>query len=165
MSPRILVAGIGNIFLGDDGFGVEVAIRLAARTSFQELRVKDFGIRGLDLAYAMMDDWELVIMVDAVSRGGKPGSLYVIEPDITDIASRATLDAHAMTPGRVLQLITVLGGRVPRTIIVGCEPAQLGGEEGAIGLSDVVEAAVQPAVTTIERLMAEALATQTQTAV
>lgn len=165
MSPRILVAGIGNIFLGDDGFGVEVANRLAARISFQELRVKDFGIRGLDLAYAMMDDWELVIMVDAVSRGGKPGSLYVIEPDITDIASRATLDAHAMTPDRVLQLITVLGGRVPRTIIVGCEPVQLGGEEGAIGLSDVVEAAVQPAVTTIERLMAEALATQTQTAV
>ncbi|MGH9569302.1 MAG: hydrogenase maturation protease, partial [Candidatus Angelobacter sp.] len=91
--------------------------------------------------------------------------LYVIEPDITDIASRATLDAHAMTPDSVLQLITVLGGRVPRTIIVGCEPAQLGGEEGAIGLSDVVEAAVQSAVTTIERLMAKALTTQTQTAV
>ncbi|MGH9565813.1 MAG: hydrogenase maturation protease, partial [Candidatus Angelobacter sp.] len=108
MSPRILVAGIGNILLGDDGFGVEVANRLATRTSSQELCIKEFGIRGLDLAYAMMDDWELVIMVDAVSRGGKPGSLCVIEPDITDIAPRATLDAHAMTPERVLQLITVL---------------------------------------------------------
>ena len=91
--------------------------------------------------------------------------LYVIEPDITDIASRATLDAHAMTPERVLQLITVLGGRVPRTIIVGCEPAQLGGEEGNRAQRRGGSGGVQPAVTTIEGLMAKALKTQTQTAV
>ncbi len=164
MSARVLVAGIGNIFLGDDAFGVEVARKLLARSWPDDVLIKDFGIRGLDLAYAMMEPWDLVILVDAISRGQAPGTLYVVEPEVDDSAPRSTPDGHAMTPEKVLELVKSLGGQIPRTLVLGCEPAQFGGEEGCIGLSEIVEASLEEAAQEVERLMTEGLSIKTQAA-
>lgn len=164
MSARVLVAGIGNIFLGDDAFGVEVVRRLHARSWPEGVLVKEFGIRGLDLAYAMMEQWDLVLLVDAIARGADPGTLYVVEPELSDQAARSTPDAHAMTPERVLELVKSLGGEVPRTLVLGCEPAQLGGEEGCIGLSEIVEASLEDAIKEVDRLVAEASSVKIQAA-
>jgi hydrogenase maturation protease len=160
----VLVAGIGNIFLGDDAFGVEVVRRLLARHQPEGVVVKDFGIRGLDLAYAMMEPWDLVILVDAISRGEAAGTLFVLEPELDNNGSHSTPDAHAMTPEKVLELVKSLGGQVPRTLVLGCEPAQLGGEEGCIGLSNIVEASLEVAIKEVDRLVTEALSTRTQAA-
>src|SRR5947209_18225385 len=126
--PRLLVAGIGNIFLGDDAFGVEVAQRLARRPLPDGVRVADFGIRGLDLTYALLDDYETVVLVDAVPRGGQPGTLYVLEPEgaeppAVEPADRL-IEAHDMNPTRVLHLARALGGNIPRVLIVGCDPGK-----------------------------------------
>src|SRR5947209_17090655 len=121
--PRILVACVGNIFLGDDAFGVEVARRLARRQP-PEVRVVDFGIRGFDLTYALLEDYEAVVLVDAVPRGGPPGTLYVLEPDTAEPADApATVETHDMDPMKVLRLVRAMGGRVRRLVVVGCEPA------------------------------------------
>jgi len=154
-APRILIAGIGNIFLGDDAFGVEVLRRLP--NFGPNVTVKDFGIRGYDLAYALLDGYELVILVDAAPRGDAPGTLYVMELNIEAADSGeqtgSALDAHAMTPTGVLRLARSLGGPLPaRILLVGCEPASLGGDEGFIGLSDPVSAAVDAAVPLIESI-------------
>jgi hydrogenase maturation protease len=164
MSARVLVAGIGNIFLGDDAFGVEVVRKLLNRDWPEGVLVKDFGIRGLDLAYAMMEPLDLVIIVDAISRGDAPGTLYVVEPELDEADPRSTPDAHAMTPERVLELVKSLGGHVPRTLVLGCEPAQLGDEEGSIGLSVIVGASLEPAAKEVDRLVTEALNIKTQAA-
>jgi hydrogenase maturation protease len=162
MSGRVLVAGIGNIFLGDDAFGVEVARRLLTQRWPEGVLIKDFGIRGLDLAYAMMEPWNLVILVDAIFRGQAPGILYVLEPELDNRAPRSTPDAHAMTPEKVLELVRTLGGSVPRTVVLGCEPAQFGGEEGRIGLSDAVEASLELAAKEVDRLVTAALSIKSQ---
>ncbi len=158
---RILVAGIGNIFLGDDGFGVEVAKRLAERPFPENVRVVDFGIRGFDLAYALMDGPDVTILVDACPRGGQPGTLYVIEPDLTELASAAgqfaPVEAHSMNPMNVLRVATSMGGNLKRVLLVGCEPESLGGEEGHMGLSAPVEDAVGEAVTAVEILVEKVL--------
>jgi hydrogenase maturation protease len=155
---RVLVAGIGNVFLGDDGFGVEVARRLQSRPRRPGVEVADFGIRGVDLAYAL-GDYDAVILVDAAPRGGVPGSLYVIEPGPDPAATSMPPDAHGMDPVKVLWLARQLGGRQPRTLIVGCEPALVpaapAGEEVVATLSPVVEQAVAEAVTVVESLVAE----------
>lgn len=155
----ILVAGVGNIFLGDDAFGVEVAQRLLARKLPQEVRVTDFGIRSYDLAYALMEPWELVILVDALPRGGEPGTVYTMEVELPDANSPdglPALDAHSMNPVAVLQLVAHLGGRLNRLLVVGCEPAGVEpDEEGRIGLSPAVEAATQEAIDVIEKLIAK----------
>jgi len=159
---RILIAGVGNIFLGDDAFGVEVAQRMLRRTPRDGVRVVDFGIRGLDLAYALLDDYEAVILVDAAPRGEAPGTLYVIEPDTvvtpesgpTDL----TIDTHGMDPVKVLRLVAALGGRVRRLLVVGCEPTPSGdAEEIETGMSAPVRAAAEEAVTLIESLLADIL--------
>ncbi len=159
-APRILIAGIGNIFLGDDAFGIDVLRRLPSLAA--NITVKDFGIRGYDLAYALLDGYDAVILVDAAPRGEAPGTLYVMEPSLKDSEpgdqAEPALDAHAMTPAGVLRLAKSLGGQLPaRILLVGCEPASLGGEEGYMGLSDPVSAAVDPAVALIEQLIAEDL--------
>jgi hydrogenase maturation protease len=160
-SPRILVAGIGNIFLGDDGFGVEVIRRLSSHTFPENVRVHDFGIRGYDLAYALLDGYDTTILIDAAPRGEEPGTLYVIEPDVSEgdgsTAQESTLDAHAMNPVSVLRLAKSMGEVSGRILLVACEPATLGGEEGQMGLSEAVEAAVDEAVKMIEKLIAELL--------
>jgi hydrogenase maturation protease len=153
---KILVAGVGNIFLGDDAFGVEVVQRLARRTVSEDVSVVDFGIRSYDLAYALMEPWELVILVDAVSRGDRPGTVYVIEPKLPEQGeSPVGFDAHSMDPVSVLQLVGKLGGTFARTLVVGCEPAKMDADEyGQFGLSQPVQAAVDDAICTIEELIA-----------
>ena len=157
---RVLVAGIGNVFLGDDGFGVEVVRRLTGRGLPEGVEVKDFGIRGMDLAYALQDDYELVVIVDAVPRGGEPGTVYLIEPEVEDDAE-VPLDTHGMDPVRVLRLSRALGARPTRTLVVGCEPqAVLAGEdfdEMLMELSEPVRTAVEEAVELVVRLVGEAL--------
>lgn len=164
MKPLILVAGIGNIFKGDDGFGVEVANRLAMKSGNEAVQIVDFGIRGLDLAYALMDgDYRLVILVDAVQRGGPPGTVYLITPELTDNGWEMGVgtQTHGMDPARVLAWVRAMGEKLTEIRIVGCEPAELGDdEELKLGLSTVVAEAVEPAVLTIERLIEETAASQ-----
>jgi len=160
-APRILVAGIGNIFLGDDAFGVEVVRRLSTRELPPNVRVTDFGIRGYDLAYALLDGYDTTILVDACPRGELAGTLYVIEPDVSDVGGpeeqQATVEAHSMNPLNVLRLATSMGGPLKRVLLVGCEPATLGPEEGQMGLSEPVEAVVDEAVKLVETLIAKIL--------
>ncbi len=158
--PRILIAGVGNIFLGDDAFGSEVARRLLQRQLPEEVRVVDFGIRGLDLTYALLDGYETVILVDATSRGGLPGTLYVIEPEKGDLEESCDplLEMHSMDPVKVLRLAAAMGALVERLLLVGCEPARCEEtEDMALGLSPPVQAAVDEAVPFIEALVARVL--------
>ncbi|MGA8740002.1 MAG: hydrogenase maturation protease [Terracidiphilus sp.] len=151
---KILVAGIGNIFLGDDAFGVEVVRRLMNREIPAEARVVDFGIRGLDLAYALQDGYETTILVDAFPHGQPPGTLSVVELDARDIAAATPdVDPHSMHPLNVLRMASAMNGNLHRVLLVGCEPAYLGGDEGRMGLSEPVEAAVEEAVNTTESLV------------
>lgn len=156
MTRRILVAGIGNIFLGDDGFGVEVVRRLAERALPDGVRVVDFGIRGMDLAYALLGDYDALIFVDAAPRGGPPGTLYVIEPRI-DQEGEVPLDTHGMDPVKVLALARALGARPIPTVVVGCEPAVVldgtAAEDVLVELSAPVQAAVDEAVRLVESLV------------
>ena len=155
--PSILVAGIGNIFLGDDAFGVEVVRRMAGLELPASVRVADFGIRGFDLAYALQDGYETTILVDACPHGAAPGTLYVIEPDLKALdgpdAAPATVEAHAMNPMNVLRMARAMNIEVKNILLVGCEPETLGGEEGQMGLSAPVEAAVDEAVKLVESLV------------
>jgi hydrogenase maturation protease len=159
-APRILIAGIGNIFLGDDAFGSELARRLAGRPLPEGVRVIDFGIRGLDLAYALLDGYEAAILLDATARGGAPGTLYVIEPDpATADASPPQIDAHGLDPVQVLRLAAGLGSSTGRILLVGCEPATLGTEEDPVmGLSAPVAAAVAEAIPLVDSLVNSLLA-------
>ena len=156
---KILVAGIGNIFFGDDAFGCEVASRLAQRPVPECVRVIDFGIRSYDLAYAMMENYDATILVDATQQGAEPGTLYVIEPDTKklDELPNESVNAHSMNPVRVLQLVRSLGGSPGWLRVVGCEPAVLEPEDGAMGLSERVQAAVGPAIEMIELLVHDLL--------
>jgi hydrogenase maturation protease len=152
--PRILVAGIGNVFLGDDGFGVALADRIARRALPNGVDVVDFGLRGMDLAFAMQDGYEAVVMLDATPRGQAPGTLYVIEADVSE--GDPALDTHGMDPVKVLGLVRTLGASPPRTFIVGCEPqTRMTGEEESIvaQLSEPVLAALDPAVRLVESLL------------
>ena len=161
-TKSILIAGIGNIFLGDDGFGVEVASRLANRLFPSGVRVADFGIRGFDLAYALMEGYETTILVDACPGEGRPGSLFVVEPDLQDLnsagAPQGFMEPHAMTPINVLRMATGMGGELKRVLVVGCVPATLGPDEGQMGLSEPVAAAVDEAVKLIDSLVTRILA-------
>jgi hydrogenase maturation protease len=148
MTAKILVAGVGNIFLGDDGFGVEVALALSDRQLPESVKVKDFGIRGFDLAYALLDPWDAVIIVDALPRGEAAGTLYVVEPDLAALAGAASaaINPHGMDPVRVLNLAASQGTISAQVLVVGCEPQDFGDElEGRMGLSAPVQAAVEEA--------------------
>jgi hydrogenase maturation protease len=165
-APRVLVAGIGNIFLGDDAFGSEVARRLMCQALPDEVRVVDYGIRGIDLAYALMDNPSAAILVDAVPRGGLPGTLYVIEPDVSADGEchggETMIEAHAMDPVRVLRAAAAMGARPRRVLVVGCEPATFGSDEDpAMGLSPPVEAAVDEAIRMIRSLIDQVLNPET----
>lgn len=159
---RILVAGIGNIFLGDDAFGSEVARRLTQRTWPEGVRVEDFGIRGFDLAFALLDDHELAILIDATPRGGAPGTLYQIEPDLNEVNELdqpdLMLDTHGMNPMKVLAMVKSMGGEFRKVLLVGCEPAPLDADEGALGLSAAAQAAVEEAVPLVSDLVQQHLA-------
>ena len=147
MQPaRVLVAGIGNIFLGDDGFGVEVAKRLSSHEFPAGVRVVDFGIRGIDLAYAL-DGYETTILVDAYPHGQVPGTVSLVEPDLSKLeeSPQDVVEAHGMDPLNVLRMASSRNGGLKKILLVGCEPATFGGEEGHMGLSGPVEAAVEEA--------------------
>jgi hydrogenase maturation protease len=153
-NPSILVACIGNIFLGDDAFGVEVARRLLARPSRDGVRVIDFGIRGFDLAYALQDGYDTTILVDAYPHGQKPGTISLVEPDLNHLDDNAGfVQPHAMNPVNVLRMAKAMNGSLRRVLLVGCEPQSLGGEEGHMGLSPAVEAAIDRAVNEIELIV------------
>jgi len=145
--PQTLVAGVGNIFFGDDGFGPEVA-RALQREPPQDAKVEDFGIRGLHLGYELLNGYERAILIDAVPRGGAPGTLYVIEPDVS-VPSGAP-DAHRMDLQNVFAFVRMLGGAAPPITIVGCEPEST--EEG-IGLSPAVAGAVDAGAALVRRLV------------
>jgi hydrogenase maturation protease len=160
--PRILIACVGNIFLGDDGFGTEVAKRLEQRPLPPGVILKDFGIRALDLAYTLLDPYEMIVLVDACARGGEPGTVYLLEPEAVDATTPGVpLNAHAMNPTGVLRMAKSMGGPSGKVLIVGCEPLDMGSEEeGKLGLSDPVLAAVGQAVTMIETLISKDLANE-----
>jgi hydrogenase maturation protease len=142
---KILVAGIGNIFLGDDGFGPEVVRRVSGETGWDDsgVHVVDYGIRGLHLAYDLLDGWDALVLVDAVPECGRPGEVHVFEADPSAAATPTGLDAHRMDPAEVFASLRALGGTAPRTIVVGCQVATV---EERIGLSAPVDAAIADAV-------------------
>lgn len=152
---KILVAGVGNILLGDDGFGVEVVRRLAARAPGPGVRVADFGIRGFDLTCALLEPHDRVILVDASCRGGKPGTIYLMEPGEAS-GNPATIEAHGLDPEQVFRAVRSQGGSLKNLLIVACEPLDFGDPEtGRLGLSAPVAAAVDEALGLIESLLKE----------
>jgi hydrogenase maturation protease len=163
--PRVLVAGIGNLFLSDDGFGPEVVRRLAADAVLPDavlpdavlpdaVRVTDYGIRGMHLAYDLLDPYDAVVLVDALPGGGAPGRIEVFEVAANDVGG-GELDAHGMDPAAVLAAVRNLGGTLPPTYVVGCRVAHVG---DGIGLSPVVAAAVPEAVTAVRELVGRLVA-------
>ncbi|MBO2450782.1 hydrogenase maturation protease [Actinomadura barringtoniae] len=151
---KILVAGVGNIFLSDDGFGVEVARRMAGATDLPGgVDVGDFGIRGIHLAYEL-SSYDTAILVDAAPRGGEPGSLYALDLSEIEQSPRPVIDAHGMTPDAVLDMVGMVGGTAGRVLLVGCEPATV---EPGMDLSAPVAAAVAPAIALVRELIEEAL--------
>jgi hydrogenase maturation protease len=159
-----LVGGIGNVFLGDDGFGVEVVRRLAGKPTRTGVHIADFGIRSIDLAYALLDEYDDVILVDAMPRGKAPGTLYVLEPwrDGAESPTGPTpgLAAHGFVPTQVLALAAELSGsrgrKAARIRIVGCEPGEIPADgDIQVGLSAPVAAAVDRAVDLVEQLVGE----------
>jgi hydrogenase maturation protease len=151
----ILVAGIGNIFLGDDGFGVEVARRLAERALPEGVEVRDFGIRGMDLAFALMDPYEAAIMVDAAQRGEPPGTLSLLEASLP--AGDVAMDTHGWEPHKVMALAQGLGATLPPIYVVACEPQVLiSGDDNPdllVDLSEPVRSAVDEAIRMVEQLL------------
>jgi hydrogenase maturation protease len=154
----ILVAGIGNIFLGDDGFGPEVMRHVPARLAGTRVQLVDYGIRGMHLAYDLLDGCRALVLVDALPSRGSPGTLHVFEADHQTLSSATGLDAHAMDPAAVFASLNALGGSPPYTVVIGCEVDSV--DEG-FGLSDNVAAAVPQAVQAIEHVVAVLLARST----
>jgi hydrogenase maturation protease len=155
----ILVAGIGNIFNGDDAFGVEVARLLAQHSLPPGVKVIDFGIRSIDLTFALLDGYDAAVLVDTAQRDERPGTISVVEPD-PDEAAKASpedlmLSPHELDPAKVLRLVTALGGKCKRVLLVACEPLTFGGDQGIMGLSEPVAAALDASVATVKDLVYE----------
>ena len=148
LTARVLVAGIGNLFCRDDGFGPEVVRRLLATGSLPEqVRAVDYGIRGMHLAYDLLEGYDALVLVDAVPGNGEPGEVSVLEVGEEHLGAGG-FDPHGMAPVAMLASLKDLGGQLPTTYVVGCRPADVG---DGIGLSEQVEAAVPVAIETIER--------------
>jgi hydrogenase maturation protease len=145
------VAGIGNIFLGDDGFGPEVIRHVPEQVASPRVRVVDYGIRGMHLAYDLLDGCEALILVDALPNRGTPGTVHVFEADHETLTAQVGLDAHAMDPAAVFASLAALGGTAPYTVVIGCEVDNV--DEG-MGLTGAVAAAVPDAVNAIEDVVA-----------
>ncbi|GAC1410305.1 MAG: hydrogenase maturation protease [Actinomycetota bacterium] len=159
----MLVAGVGNVFLGDDGFGIEVARRLLEAGGFPEgVDIADFGIRGVHLAYQLLNGYEALVLIDAVRRNEQPGTVSVIEASVAPLSVHdaeefalsggAIVDGHGLDPGSVLALLHSLGGCVDRVFVVGCEPEYIGEE---MGLSKTVLGAVEIAASTVREVVAD----------
>jgi len=158
-TPRILVGGIGNIFLGDDAFGVETVHELMQQRWPTGVRVIDFGIRSYDLAFALADGYDAVILIDAAARGQVPGTLYLVEIEQEQIAQAQNQAAnpHSVDPVAAIRMANAIGDPSKRIYLVGCEPAVLETEAGQTGLSPTVQAAVSPAVELIQALVCHLL--------
>jgi hydrogenase maturation protease len=155
MTARVLVAGLGNVFESDDGFGVAVAAQLGAQIWPEGVEVRDFGIRGVHLAYQLLEGYDVVVIADAVQRGERPGTVYVIEhgadPGQAEPADdSALMDAHDLAPDGVLALVPRLGGTLGRVVVIGCEPATMG---PGMELSAAVAASVEPAARLVRELV------------
>lgn len=146
---KILIAGIGNIFLGDDGFGVEVIRQLWQRENPAQMVVQEFGIRGFDLGMALAENHDAVILVDALSRGGMPGDIFLLEPDWRELDENTPMDAHELTPLHALAMGKRLGAKYKQVFVVGCEPLSLAEQ---IGLSEVVQRSIPTAISMIDAL-------------
>ena len=159
MTARILVAGIGNIFLGDDGFGSEVVRNAEIPQDDASVRVIDYGIRGMHLAYDLLEEWDTLVLVDAVPSRGNPGTLHVFQADHEEPSASGResgsgttgLDAHSMDPAAVFASLRALGGNPPYTVVIGCEAGSV--EEG-IGLTEPVANAVPRAARAVEEIVA-----------
>jgi hydrogenase maturation protease len=153
MTGRTLVAGVGNVFLRDDAFGVEV-VRLLAETQHPAgVEIRDFGIRGVHLVYDLLNGCDLFVLVDAAPRGEPPGTVTVLEVELPEVdqMDRPVMDAHSLTPDAIFALLASLGGRPGRSLVVACEPADVG---AGMGLSDPVREALPHAVRTVEEILA-----------
>jgi hydrogenase maturation protease len=164
MTRRLLIAGVGNIFLGDDGFGVEVVRRLTDADLPDWAHVVDYGIRGMHLAYDLANGYEAMILIDATARGGAPGTIYVLEPDLVagpeagtaaDPARYPLFNAHGMQPDVVFSMLGMLDAGAREVLVVGCEPGTV---DYGIGLSAPVQQAVDEAVRIVLDLVANAAA-------
>jgi hydrogenase maturation protease len=157
---RILIAGIGNIFLGDDAFGCEVARELSARALPSEVTVKDFGIRSYDLAYALAEKYDVIVLVDATPRGDPPGTTYLMEIEAGGLAEldAEITDAHTMSPINALKMAQSIGPVTSKICLVGCEPAKLEADDGEIGLSELVQRAVPQAIELVQSVLSQELA-------
>jgi hydrogenase maturation protease len=155
MSRRILVAGVGNVFLRDDAFGVEVVKLLAERPQPPGVQIKDYGIRGVHLVYELLDGYDLFVLIDAAPRGEAPGTVSVLEVELPSPDAPPVIDAHSLTPDAIFGLLSSLGGHPGRNLVVACEPAVV--DEG-MGLTDPVREALPHAVRAVEEILARALA-------
>ena len=151
MAARILVAGIGNIFLGDDGFGSEVVRNTDLPQDDPNVRVLDYGIRGMHLAYDLLEEWDTLVLVDAIPSRGEPGTLHVFQADHQSGSDTTGLDAHSMDPAAVFASLRAMGGDPPYTVVVGCEAGAV--EEG-MGLTEPVARAVPRAARAVEEIVA-----------
>ena len=155
MTGRILVAGVGNVFLRDDAFGVEVIRLLAERPQPPGVLIRDYGIRGVHLVYELLDGYDLFVLVDAAPRGVAPGTVSVLEVELPSPQAQPVIDAHSLTPDAIFGLLSSLGGRPGRSLVVACEPAEV---DAGMGLSDPVLEALPHAVRAVEEILAQALA-------
>jgi hydrogenase maturation protease len=154
---RILVAGIGNSWLSDDGFGGEVVKRLETRELPEGAVVLDFGTGGLDLAYEVMRGYDALVLVDVSRQGGEPGTLYVMEASEEEVEAGIedgqVINPHAMDPQTVLRFVKTIGAWPGKVVVIACEPAQV--EEMGLGLSDEVARAVDGAVVLVAKTVGE----------
>jgi hydrogenase maturation protease len=162
MTGRILVAGVGNVFLQDDAFGVEVIRLLAERPQPPGVQIRDYGIRGVHLVYELLNGYDLFVLIDAAPRGEAPGTVSVLEVEIPgpdDPAAQPVIDAHSLTPDAIFGLLASLGGHPGRSLVVACEPAEI---DAGMGLSDPVREALPHAVRAVEEILAQAVLTGQQ---
>jgi hydrogenase maturation protease len=155
MTGRILVAGVGNVFLQDDAFGVEVVRLLAERPQPPGVQIRDYGIRGVHLVYELLDGYDLFVLVDAAPRGEAPGTVSVLEVELPVPDAQPVIDAHSLTPDAIFGLLSALGGHPGRNLVVACEPAEV---DAGMGLSDPVREALPHAVRAVEEILAQAMA-------
>ena len=157
MTGRTLVAGVGNVFLRDDAFGVEVIRLLAEQQHPDGVEIRDFGIRGVHLVYELLNGCDLFVLVDAAARGEPPGTVSVLEVELPEVdkMDRPVMDAHSLNPDAIFALLASLGGRPGRSLVVACEPAEI---DAGMGLSDPVREALPHAVRTVQDILADAAA-------
>jgi len=153
MTGRILVAGVGNVFLRDDAFGVEVVRLLAERPQPPGVQIQDYGIRGVHLVYELLDGYDLFVLIDAAPRGEAPGTVSVLEVELPSPGAQPVIDAHSLTPDAIFGLLSSLGGHPGRNLVVACEPAEV---DAGMGLSDPVREALPHAVRAVEEILAQA---------